>query len=95
MHAHEEDKVFKQFLDNISDKTLKETLSQGVAYIHEGLIPSDRRMVEELFDSGAVQVAVVTRDLCWGLSISSYLVVIMDTQFYNGKNHSYEDYVSF
>jgi hypothetical protein len=32
--------------------------------------------------------------LCWGLSISSYLVVIMDTQFYNGKNHSYEDYVS-
>ena len=85
MHADEEDKVFKQFLDNISDKTLKETLSQGVAYIHEGLIPSDRRMVEELFDSEAVQVAVVTRDLCWGLSISSYLVVIMDTQFYNGK----------
>lgn len=94
LHADENDAVFKQFLDNISDKTLKETLSQGVAYIHEGLTPSDRRMVEELFDSGAVQVAVVTRELCWGLSISSYLVIIMDTQFYNGKNHSYEDYVS-
>lgn len=94
LHADEEDAVFKQFLDNISDKTLKETLSQGVAYIHEGLTPSDRRIVEELFDSGAVQVAVVTRELCWGLSISSYLVIIMDTQFYNGKNHSYEDYVS-
>jgi pre-mRNA-splicing helicase BRR2 len=94
LHADEEDTVFKQFLDNISDKTLKETVSQGVAYIHEGLTASDRRIVEELFDSGAVQVAVVTRELCWGLSISSYLVVIMDTQFYNGKNHSYEDYVS-
>lgn len=94
LHADEDDAVFKQFLDNISDKTLKETLSQGVAYIHEGLTPSDRRMVEELFDSGAVQIAVVTRELCWGLSISSYLVIIMDTQFYNGKNHSYEDYVS-
>ncbi|KAG5673800.1 hypothetical protein PVAND_003817 [Polypedilum vanderplanki] len=92
LHADEDDVVFKQFLDNIVDKTLKETLSQGVAYIHEGLTPSDRRMVEELFDSGAVQVAVVTRELCWGLNISSYLVVIMDTQYYNGKNHSYEDY---
>ena len=76
----------------MSDKTLKETLSQGVAYIHEGLTQSDHRLVEQLFDSGAVQIAVVTRELCWSLNISSYLVVIMDTQFYNGKNHSYEDY---
>lgn len=91
----ENDAIFKQFLENITDKTLKETVSQGVAYIHEGLSASDRRLVEELFDAKAIQVAVVTRELCWGLSISSYLVVIMDTQFYNGKNHSYEDYVSF
>ncbi|EDS26141.1 U520 [Culex quinquefasciatus] len=45
-----------------------------------------------LFDSGAVQIAVVTRDLCWGLNISAYLLVIMDKQFYNGKSHSYSDY---
>jgi pre-mRNA-splicing helicase BRR2 len=89
-HAEEED--IKPFLDRMSDKTLKETLSQGVAYIHEGLTQSDHRLVEQLFDSGAVQVAVVTRELCWGLNISAYLVVIMDTQYYNGKVHSYEDY---
>lgn len=89
---HAEEDLIKPFLDRISDKTLKETLTQGVAYIHEGLTPSDHRIVEELFDSGAVQVAVVTRDLCWSLNISSHLVVVMDTQFYNGKNHSYEDY---
>ncbi|CAD7082565.1 unnamed protein product [Hermetia illucens] len=89
-HAEEED--IKPFLDRMSDKTLKETLSQGVAYIHEGLTVSDHRLVEQLFDSGAVQIAVVTRDLCWGLNISAHLVIIMDTQFYNGKNHSYEDY---
>ncbi|XP_053694664.1 U5 small nuclear ribonucleoprotein 200 kDa helicase [Sabethes cyaneus] len=89
-HAEEED--IKPFLDRMTDKTLKETLSQGVAYIHEGLTASDHRIVEQLFDSGAVQVAVVTRDLCWGLNITAYLVVIMDTQFYNGKSHSYDDY---
>lgn len=89
-HADEED--IKPFLDRMEDKTLKETLSQGVAYIHEGLSQSDHRLVEQLFDSGAIQVAVVTRDLCWGLDVTAYLIIIMDTQFYNGKNHSYEDY---
>lgn len=89
-HAEEED--MRPFLEKISDKTLKETLSQGVAYIHEGLTTLDRRMVEQLFESGAVQIACVTRDLSWALNISAYLVIVMDTQFYNGKNHSYEDY---
>lgn len=89
-HAEEAD--IKPFLDRMTDKTLKETLSQGVAYLHEGLSADDRRLVEQLFDSGAIQVAVATRDLCWGLSISSHLVVVMDTQCYNGKTHAYEDY---
>ncbi|XP_059610853.1 U5 small nuclear ribonucleoprotein 200 kDa helicase [Phlebotomus argentipes] len=89
-HAEEED--IKPFLDRMSDKTLKETLSQGVAYIHEGLTQSDHRLVEQLFDSGAVQIAVVTRELAWGLNICAHLAIIMDTQYYNGKNHSYEDY---
>ncbi|KAG8221998.1 hypothetical protein J437_LFUL003378 [Ladona fulva] len=88
--AEEED--IKPFLDRMSDKTLREALAQGVAYLHEGLSASDRRLAEQLFDSGAVQVAVVTRSLCWGLSLSAHLAVIMDTQFYNGKIHAYEDY---
>ncbi|KAJ8971261.1 hypothetical protein NQ317_011620, partial [Molorchus minor] len=89
-HAEEED--IKPFLDRMTDKTLKETLSQGVAYMHEGLTASDLRLVEQLFDSGAVQIAVVTRDLCWAVNIFAHLVIIMDTQFYNGKVHAYEDY---
>ncbi|XP_049856999.1 putative U5 small nuclear ribonucleoprotein 200 kDa helicase [Schistocerca gregaria] len=89
-HAEEED--IKPFLDRMQDKTLRETLSQGVAYIHEGLTPGDHRLVEQLFDSGAIQVAVVTKNLCWGVNIAAHLVVIMDTQFYNGKIHAYEDY---
>ncbi|KAF7288035.1 hypothetical protein GWI33_000089 [Rhynchophorus ferrugineus] len=89
-HAEEED--IKPFLDRMTDKTLKETLSQGVAYMHEGLTAADLRLVEQLFDSGAVQIAVVTRDLCWAVNIFAHLVIIMDTQFFNGKIHAYEDY---
>lgn len=89
---HTEESDIKPFLDRMSDKTLCDTLSQGVAYLHEGLSPEDRHLVQQIFEAGAIQVAVVTRDLCWGLSISSHLVVVMDTQCYNGKTHSYEDY---
>ncbi|XP_011502445.1 PREDICTED: putative U5 small nuclear ribonucleoprotein 200 kDa helicase [Ceratosolen solmsi marchali] len=89
-HAEEAD--IKPFLDRIVDTTLRDTLSQGVAYLHEGLSNNDKKLVEQLFDSGAIQIAVATRELCWSLSIYSYLVVIMDTQCYNGKSHAYEDY---
>ena len=69
-----------------------ETLGSGVGYIHEGLTELDRKYVEQLFTAGAIQVIVVSRSLAWSLSVFSHLTVVMDTQFYNGKVHAYEDY---
>uniref|UniRef100_A0A671XSJ2 U5 small nuclear ribonucleoprotein 200 kDa helicase n=1 Tax=Sparus aurata TaxID=8175 RepID=A0A671XSJ2_SPAAU len=80
------------FLDKINDSTLKETLANGVGYLHEGLSATERRIVEQLFNSGAVQVVVSSRSLCWGINISAHLVIVMDTQYYNGKIHAYVDY---
>ena len=37
-------------------QTLVETLSNGVAYLHEGLSEIERKVVEQLYTSGAVQV---------------------------------------
>lgn len=68
-------------------QTLVETLSNGVGYLHEGLSDLERKVVEQLFTSGAVQVMVVSRNLCWGINISAHLVVVMDTQFYDGRGH--------
>jgi len=90
LHAEPED--IAAFLGKIVDKTLRETLSQGVAYMHEGLQAGDRRLVESLFDSGAIQVVVAARALAWSLTIQAHMVVIMDTQYYNGKLHAYHDY---
>lgn len=82
----------KPHLANITDQTLVETLLQGVGYLHEGLSTRDKKLVEKLFAIDAIQVVVATRDLCWGLSVTSHLVVIMDTQYYNGQTRSYDDY---
>lgn len=38
------------------------------------------------------QVCIVPRTMCYQISMSAYVVIIMDTQFYNGKYHVYEDY---
>ena len=38
-------------------QTLKETLTYGVAFLHEGLSDTEVKIVEQLFVSGAVQVS--------------------------------------
>ena len=37
-------------------------------------------------------MCIVPRTMCYQVIMQAYLVVIMDTQFYNGKYHVYEDY---
>jgi pre-mRNA-splicing helicase BRR2 len=48
-------------LDRIHDPDLVETLKHGVGYFHEALDPQDKRIVQCLFDSGAIQVLVASK----------------------------------
>lgn len=50
LHCTEKDLI--PYLEKLSDSTLKETLLNGVGYLHEGLSPMERRLVEQLFSSG-------------------------------------------
>eukprot|EP00794_Sanderia_malayensis_P005235 gene5235-5896_t len=90
LHCTEED--LQPHLKRIQEKTLKETLAYGVGYLHEGLSDTEVKVVEQLFTSGAVQILVVSRSLCWAINSFAHLVIIMDTLYYEGKVHSYMDY---
>eukprot|EP00057_Strongylocentrotus_purpuratus_P008588 XP_011663062.1 PREDICTED: LOW QUALITY PROTEIN: U5 small nuclear ribonucleoprotein 200 kDa helicase-like [Strongylocentrotus purpuratus] len=79
-------------LSKVDDETLREMLSNGIAYLHEGLSEIEQKVVEQLYMSGAVQVVVASRMMCWGMTLNAHLVVVMDTQYYNGKIHAYVDY---
>ena len=48
-------------LDHVSDKGLVETLKHGVGYYHEALDKQDKRIVERLFQSGAIQVLIASK----------------------------------
>ena len=56
---HADAKDIEPFVERVVDKTLKETLLQGVGYMHEGLCAEDKSIVESLFDSGAIQVRLI------------------------------------
>lgn len=48
-------------LDHITDKGLVETLKHGIGYYHEALDKQDKRIVERLFQSGAIQVLIASK----------------------------------
>jgi pre-mRNA-splicing helicase BRR2 len=80
------------FIDKINDEMLKATLRHGVGYLHEGLTNLDQEVVLQLIVAGWIQVCVMSSSMCWGLSLSAHLVVVMGTQYYDGRENSHTDY---
>ena len=77
---------------NIEDETLVETLRNGVGYLHEGSSSKEIDVVSQLFSKNAVQVLVLPHSMTWKLNLPAHTVIIQDTQWYNGRTHSYSDY---
>lgn len=55
------------FLDVVNDKTLRHALSFGVGYIHDTQSAQERKVVDALFDMGAIQVC------CGALVVTEYV----------------------
>lgn len=79
-------------LSRVQEQTLATSLSHGVGYYHEALSVSDKRIVTHLFKIGAIQVLLASRDCCWELDVTAHLVIVMNTQFFDGREHRYIDY---
>ena len=79
-------------LDRINERTLAESLTHGIGYYHEALTSTDKRIVSHLFSIGAIQVLLASRDVCWEIDLKAHLVIVMGTQFFEGREHRYIDY---
>lgn len=80
------------FIDRIKEPMLRETIRYGVGYLHEGLTATDHDIVKTLFETGWIQVCVMSSSLCWGVPLSAHLVVVMGTQYYDGRENAHTDY---
>jgi pre-mRNA-splicing helicase BRR2 len=79
-------------LERLHERTLAESISHGVGYYHEALSTNDKRIVSHLFTIGAIQVMLASRDVCWEIDFTAHLVIVMGTQFFEGREHRYIDY---
>ncbi|KZZ89423.1 Sec63 domain protein [Moelleriella libera RCEF 2490] len=89
---HAEIEQMRPLLERVHEEALAEALSHGVGYYHEALSLNDRRIVKHLYDEGAIQVLVGSRDVCWELESTAHLVIVMGTQYFEGREHRYVDY---
>jgi pre-mRNA-splicing helicase BRR2 len=89
---HADVEQMRPLLERICEEALAEALSHGIGYYHEALSSGDKRIVKHLYDNGAIQVMVASRDVCWELDCKAHLVIVMGTQFYEGSEHRYVDY---
>ena len=90
LHANLEE--ITPLLDRIQERPLAESISHGIGYFHEALSMGDKRIVSHLYTIGAIQVLVASRDVCWELNCTAHLVIVMGTQFFEGREHRYIDY---
>ena len=90
LHANIEE--IQPLLERVQEAALAESISHGIGYYHEALSNSDKRIVSHLYSIGAIQVMIASRDVCWELNVTAHLVIIMNTQFFEGREHRYVDY---
>ncbi|PSN63487.1 Sec63-domain-containing protein [Corynespora cassiicola Philippines] len=79
-------------LEKINEDNLRSSLEHGIGYFHEALSAFDKKAVQHLFKLGAIQVVVASRNSCWEIEANAHLVVVMNTQFFDGQQHRYVDY---
>jgi pre-mRNA-splicing helicase BRR2 len=79
-------------LSRVRDSALSQTLSRGVGFIHSALHSNDRDIVEALYKDNVISVIVCAFDYCWKFQVCAHHVVVMDTVYFEGKEHRFVDY---
>ncbi len=69
-----------------STKTLKETLPQGIAFHHAGLLPTVKEALEELFAQGMIRVLYTTETFAVGINMPAKTVCFNSLRKYDGIN---------
>lgn len=78
-------------LQKISDNSLRGLLKNGIGIYYKNMNSTDRKIVTKLHESGVLKIIFATREIASYIP-SCDLVVVLSTQFYEGKEHRYIDY---
>ena len=83
----------KDAASSVRNSTLRDCIRGGVGFHHAALEPSDRSVVESLFNQKILRIVCTTSTLAVGVNMPAYLVVIKGTKRYCGSSGGgYQDY---
>ncbi|KAI0352820.1 Sec63-domain-containing protein [Trametes cingulata] len=72
----------EQYLSRLQNEAfLKDFITRGVGFFHDGIAKPDRLLMLELFAEGLIRVLIVPREACWTLPVRATTVVVMGTQY--------------
>src|SRR3989338_4621575 len=69
-----------------STRIMKETIGQGIAFHHAGLLPIVKEAVEELFSKGLIKVLYTTETFAVGINMPAKTVCFNSLRKYDGVN---------
>lgn len=78
--------------EGVKEVVLRDVLKKGVGFVHQGMTEADQRRVWELYEGGMLQVVVVPHSLVWSVTVKAHAVIVMGTEYYEGREHRYVDY---
>jgi len=87
-----DESLFTKVLSTIKEPSLAQTLAKGIGFLDQSLCKSDRDRVDALYRDGIISILIVPHDLCWVAPRDAHLVVVMDTTYYEGREHRFVDY---
>lgn len=85
----QQQQAFQASILKISDFTLKVALTRGVGFLHEGLNTNDQEVVIRFFEAGLIKICIISSSMCWEVSLSAHIVVLMGTEYYDFDGPSY------
>ncbi|KAL7520340.1 hypothetical protein ACHAWX_005064 [Stephanocyclus meneghinianus] len=64
------------------NRELTEHFRNGMGIHHAGMLRSDRKLTEQMFNDGAIKVLCCTATLAWGINLPAHTVIIKGTDVY-------------
>lgn len=86
-----EESSIQPYLQKLVDPSLKNAILNGIAYYYKGMNPTDKLIVDKLYNGNYLPILLATRDTCYFAPTLNY-AVILSTALYEGKEHRYVDY---
>ncbi|MFX1497986.1 MAG: DEAD/DEAH box helicase [Promethearchaeota archaeon] len=90
-------KIFKEKLSEIKGghKDIKSIVNYGLAFHHAGLLPKERRLVENGFRKKVIKVICATTTLSAGINTPSRVVVLRDFKKYITSGHNIKNFSGY